>query len=249
MSAEIENIVLPLLIFVSALLYSSVGFAGASGYIAAMGLVGVTSAIMKPAALILNIFVAASATYKFHRAGAFSWRLFWPLAISSIPFAYIGGFLTLPGLIYEPLIGLILIYAAWRSFYNVNSHSDGHIKYVPLPLYLICGGIIGLLSGLTGIGGGIFLSPFLISFRWAEARAASGIAAAFIFVNSIFGLLGVISTDGVILPRIFPLWALAAVIGGLVGAWLGSKRFKNATIQKILALILLLVGIKMIAMP
>jgi hypothetical protein len=214
-----------------------------------MGLVGVASTTMKPAALILNILVAASATYKFHRAGAFSWRLFLPLTISSIPFAYIGGFITLPGHIYEPLIGIILIYAAWRSFHNANSHSEGPIKYVPLPLHLICGGIIGLLSGLTGLGGGIFLSPFLISFRWAEARAASGIAAAFILINSIFGLLGVISTDGVVLPRIFPLWALAAVIGGLIGAWWGSKRFENATIQKILALILLLIGIKMIAVP
>lgn len=212
-----------------------------------MGLMGVAPATMKPAALILNILVAASATYKFYRAGAFSWRLFLPLTTSSIPCAYIGGFLTLPGHIYEPLIGVILIYAAWRSFQAANSHSKRSIKNATLPLLLICGGSIGLLSGLTGIGGGIFLSPLLIFFRWAEARAASGIAAAFILINSISGLLGVISADSVVLPRTFPFWALAAVLGGFIGAEWGSKRFENVTIQRVLALVLLAIGIKMIA--
>lgn len=249
MFLQTENVIMPVLIFFSALLYSSVGFAGASGYIAAMGLAGVDPATMKPAALILNILVAASVTFKFYHAGAFSWRLFLPLAVSSLPCAYIGGFITLPGYIYNPLIGIILMYAAWRSFRNVNSHFEGPIKYAPLVLHLICGSSIGLLSGLTGIGGGIFVSPLLISFRWAEAKVASGIAAAFILINSIFGLLGVFSAERIVLPRIFPLWAVAAVIGGLIGAEWGSKRFENVTIQRLLAFILLAIGIKMIVVP
>lgn len=247
MSGDVENLALPLLIFISALLYSSVGFAGASGYIAVMGLMGVAPAAMKPAALILNILVAGSAAYKFYRAGAFSWRLFLPLTISSIPCAYIGGFLTLPAHIYEPLIGVILIYTAWRSFQAANIHYERSIKTSTLSLLLICGGSIGLLSGLTGIGGGIFLSPLLISFRWAEARVASGISAAFILINSVSGMLGVVSTNSVALPRTFPFWAFAAVLGGFIGAELGSKRFQNVTIQRVLAFVLFAIGIKMVA--
>lgn len=246
MSSELETSVLALLIFIAALLYSSVGHGGASGYIAAMAFMGLSPATMKPTALALNIFVSVIATYKFYRVGAFSWRIFIPLATTSIPCAYLGGMLTLPNHLFKPLIGLVLLYAAWQSFKTANTYSQFSLRIAPLPLLMLAGAVLGLLSGLTGVGGGIFLSPLLLLCRWAETRVISGIAAAFILVNSISGLLGVLS-KGITLPTALPYWALAAVIGGYIGAEYGSKRLTNPTIRKILALVLVVAGIKMLA--
>lgn len=247
MSTELENTVLAALIFIAAVLYASVGHGGASGYLAAMALVGLSPATMKPTALALNIFVSVIATYKFYRAGAFSWQLFWPLAIVSIPCAYIGGLLTLPGHIFKPLVGVVLLFAAWRTFKTANTFSQAPSRAAPLPLLLLSGAGLGLLSGLTGVGGGIFLSPLMLLFRWAETKVVSGIAAAFILVNSIAGLLGVLSTKTAALPAALPYWALAAVVGGYLGAEFGSKRLSNPNIRKLLALVLLVAGAKMLA--
>ncbi len=242
----IEDIILAALILVAALLYSSVGHAGASGYLAAMALMGISPAVMKPTALTLNILVAVIATAKYYRVGAFSWHLFWPFALASIPFAYLGGSLTLPSHIYKPLVGAVLIYAAWRSFRTAHQPAQSTNGRPHLSLLLLAGAGLGFLSGLTGVGGGIFLSPLLLFFRWAEVKVISGIAAAFILVNSIAGLLGVI-TSAPALPSALPYWAVAAVIGGYVGAEYGSKRLGNPTIQKLLAVVLVVAGAKMIA--
>lgn len=231
------------LILLAALLYSSVGHAGASGYLAAMALMGVAPATMKPAALALNILVATIATFKYHRAGAFSWPLFWPFALASIPFAYLGGWLTLPGHFYKPLVGAMLIYAAWHSFHTANSSNT--VVPASIPLRLVAGALLGFLSGLTGVGGGIFLSPLLLYFRWAEVRVVSGVAAAFILVNSVAGLLGVMRVT-VTLPEGLPLWAAAAVLGGLLGAEYGSRRLGNPAIKRLLALVLAIAGAKML---
>jgi uncharacterized protein len=245
MLIEFNNIILAVLIFIVALFYSSVGQAGASGYFAVMALMNMPPSIMKPTALTLNILVAVIATFKFYRVGAFSWRIFWPLAASSVPFAYIGGLLTLPGQIYKPLVGIVLIYAAWRSFHTANSLSKAPVRVVALPMLLVAGAAIGLLSGLTGVGGGIFLSPLLLFFRWAETKVISGIVAAFILVNSVAGLLGVASKS-VVLPSALPLWAFVAVVGGFIGAEYGCKRLGSPTIQKLLAIVLLVAGAKML---
>jgi hypothetical protein len=242
----IEDIILAVLILVAALLYSSVGHAGASGYLAAMALVGVSPAVMKPTALMLNILVAVIATAKYYRVGAFSWHLFWPFALASIPFAYLGGALTLLGHIYKPLVGGVLIYAAWRSFRTAHHPAQAVGARPRLALLLLAGAALGFLSGLTGVGGGIFLSPLLLFFRWAAVKVISGIAAAFILVNSIAGLLGAITTAPE-LPSALPYWAVAAVVGGFIGTEYGSKRLGNPTIQKLLAVVLVIAGAKMIA--
>jgi len=243
-----EDIILAALILVAALLYSSVGHAGGSGYLAAMALVGVSPAVMKTTALTLNILVAIVATAKYFRVGAFSWHLFWPFAVASIPFAYLGGAMTLPGNVYKPVVGAVLVYAAWRSFRTAHKPPRGRVARPHIVMLLLAGAALGFLSGLTGVGGGIFLSPFLLLFRWAEVNVISGVAAAFILVNSIAGLLGVVSSAPV-LPSALPYWAVAAVVGGTIGSEYGSKHLGNPSIQKLLAVVLAIAGAKMIAMP
>lgn len=229
MMFDTEGVVLAALIFVAAMLYASVGHAGASGYLAAMALFGVAPEVMKPTALTLNILVALIATFKFYRVGAFSWRIFLPLAAGSVP-----------------LVGVVLVYAAWASLKRARRPPDAALRTPSSALLFACGAALGLLSGLTGVGGGIFLSPLLLFLRWAEVRVISGIAAAFILLNSIAGLLGVIRVAPE-LPAALPLWAVAAVAGGFLGAELGSRRLGSTGIQRALALVLAVAGVKMIA--
>ncbi|MGQ0762695.1 MAG: sulfite exporter TauE/SafE family protein [Acidobacteriota bacterium] len=238
--------ILTVLIFAGALLYSSVGHAGASGYLAAMALLGVSAAVMKPTALTLNILVASIATVKFYRAGCFSFRLFWPFALASIPFAFLGGYITLPGHWYKTLVGVILLLAAYKLF-RIASQATGQgaVRHIPLWAGLLSGAVIGMLSGLTGTGGGIFLSPLLLFMGWAEIRQTSGVSAAFILANSISGLLGNISSIGSIPSSIFAL-APAAILGGFIGAEFGSKRLASAKLRRLLALVLIVAGFKLI---
>lgn len=240
-----EDLFLAAMILGLALLYSSVGHAGASGYLAAMALVGLAPEVMRPAALSLNILVAIVATAKFYRAGAFSWDLFWPFAAASIPFAFLGGALTLPGLFYKPLVGAVLVYAAWRTFRTADRPSESTAPRPHPALMLAAGAVLGFLAGLTGVGGGIFLSPLLLFFRLAEIRIISGTVAAFILVNSVAGLLGV-ATTSVEVPAALPYWGIAALAGGFVGSEFGSRRLAGSAIQKALAAVLAIAGIKML---
>lgn len=244
---SLGELLLTVLILLAALLYSSVGHGGASGYLAAMALFGTPPEVMRPTALSLNVLVATIATVRYARAGATSWHLFWPLALTSIPFAFLGGFIELSGGFYKPLVGVVLLYAAWKSFRTARQTPAAVRPRPPKLLLFACGAGIGFLSGLTGVGGGIFLSPLLLFFRWADMRMIAGIAASFILVNSIAGLLGVM-TVAPALPAALPFWALAAVVGGLVGAELGSRRLGSPTIQRLLSLVLLVAGAKMIVM-
>lgn len=238
-----DNLMLAALILLAAILYSSVGHAGASGYIAAMALFGVDPAVMKPTALVLNVFVASIATWHFYRAGCFDGKIFWPLAIASVPAAFLGGFISLPGHIYKPMVGVVLLYAAWRSFAAATQERTAQAPHLGWLLFTGIG--IGFLSGLTGVGGGIFLSPLLILAGWAATRQVSGIAAAFILVNSLAGLAGVLAKHPV-LPEALPMWVVAAVVGGLIGAGYGARRFGSATLKRVLALVLVVAGGKML---
>jgi uncharacterized membrane protein YfcA len=237
--------VLTLLVLAAALLYSAVGNAGASGYLAIMALLGVAPAAMKPTALMLNILVVTISTVKFHRARLVSWRLLWPFALTSVPCSFVGGYLTLPGHWYKTIVGLILLFAAFMLFRSARRATDqAENKAVPLWAALMSGAIIGLLSGLTGTGGGIFLSPLLLFMCWAETRQASGLSAAFILVNSIAGLLGNVSSVGALPYSIFIL-APAAMIGGYIGAEYGSKHIAGTTLRRLLAVILIIAGLKL----
>lgn len=234
-----------ILFLLAAMLYSSVGHAGASGYIAVMALFGLAPAVMKPTALALNILVAIVATVKFYRAGRFSFELFWPFAIASIPAAYIGGALTLPTKWYDVVVGLALLYAAVWMFRSAKTAAKVLVHPPPLAAALMCGLVIGLLSGLTGVGGGIFLSPLVLMMGWAETRATSAVAAAFILVNSIAGLLGHLSSISH-LPGQLPVWGLAVLVGGWIGAEYGSKRLPPPALRQLLSLVLVIAGLKMV---
>lgn len=243
---ELQSIlILTGLIFIAAVLYSSVGHAGASGYIAAMALFGMAPLEMKPAALALNILVASIGTYKYLRAKRFNWSVFWPFALTSVPFAYLGGLILLPSSYYKPIIGVVLIYAAIQ-FVRTAAKPGYEIRKPVMSLIFIAGAGLGFLSGLVGVGGGIFLSPLLIMLRWEEVKNVSGIAILFILVNSIAGLLGFISSASPQLPEGLALWALAAAAGGYIGAEYGSKRFGSQTIKYLLSVVLGIAGIKMI---
>jgi uncharacterized membrane protein YfcA len=210
-----------------------------------MALMGIAPEVMRPSALVLNILVAGIATIRFYRSGSFSWSLFWPFALTSIPFAFIGGSLTLPGGIYRPIVGLVLLYAAVRLFWAVPTSSQLEIRPVPRWAALLIGLALGLLSGLVGVGGGIFLSPLLILMGWADTRQTASVSALFIVVNSAAGLLGQL-TAAASLPPAIPMWGAAAAVGGWIGAGYGSRRFQSVTLRRLLAVVLVIAGVKLL---
>jgi uncharacterized protein len=237
-------ILLCVAILLIAFLYSAVGHAGASGYIAVMTLFGLAPAVIKPSALVLNILVASLTAYQFWRAGHFSWSLFWPFAALSVPLAFLGGYINLPTQVFKILVGLVLLYSALRFF--LATKTDEQITTPPRRLVaLLTGAGLGLLSGLTGTGGGIFLTPLLIFFRWSPTKIASGVSALFILVNSISGLLGNFSSTQQLPFFALPI-ALAAIAGGAVGSYFGSRHFSVEFIKKLLAIVLLIAGYKLV---
>ena len=232
-----------LAIFVVAVLYSSVGHGGASGYLAVMAFLAVAPEVTRPTALVLNLFVASIAAFQFYRAGYFSWSLFWPFAITSIPFAFIGGMIKLPTSAYKIVLGLVLLFAAFRLAWKFSRDVD--IEPPKIWLALIIGAIIGLLSGLVGVGGGIFLTPVLLLMNWSETKTAAGNSALFILVNSAAGLAGNYAQVSV-LPSNAWMWIVAAVAGGLIGSLLGAKKFDSLTLRRVLAAVLLFAAVKLI---
>jgi uncharacterized protein len=236
----------PLLICVTvvAILYSCVGHGGASGYISALALFSVAPAAFKPTALLLNILVAGIGTYSFARAGHFSWRLFWPFALTSIPCSFLGGYLTLPPHVYKPLVGIVLVASACRIVFY-KEHEARTVMAPPTLPALLIGAALGLLSGLTGVGGGIFLSPLLLLLKWGKVREVSAVAALFILVNSIAGLAGHLSSVQQI-PPFAPLLAVAALIGGTIGSCVGSSYLPVASVVKTLSVVLFMAGVKLL---
>jgi uncharacterized membrane protein YfcA len=232
------------LIFLVAVLYSSVGHGGASGYIAAMALFGIAPAVMRPTALVLNVLVSSMGTYRLHRAGLVNWHALVRLSAASVPAAFIGGMIQLPGDWYRSLVGIVLAADAIRLFVDPRETRAAQPAVTPplLPA-LITGGGIGLLSGLTGVGGGIFLSPFLVLFGWAGARQTSGITAPFILVNSLAGLAGNIVAVRTV-PEEMIYFAGAALLGALIGTQLGIRWLSPRILLRVLAAVLIIAAAK-----
>ncbi len=231
-------------IFIVAVLYSSVGHGGASGYLAVMALLAVAPEQTRPAALVLNLFVASIGAFQFYRAGFFSWNTFWPFAVTSIPFAFIGGMIKLPTNVYRTVLGLVLLFAAFRLAWKFASDNKA-VQPPKIWMALIIGAVIGLLSGLVGVGGGIFLTPILLLMHWSETKTAAGVSALFILVNSASGLMGNYAQVSV-LPQNVWFWIAAAVAGGIVGSMLGAKKFESLTIRRVLAAVLIFAAVKLI---
>jgi uncharacterized membrane protein YfcA len=244
-----DPLFLALLFFAAALLYASVGHAGASAYLAAMSLIGMAPAVMRPTALVLNLFVATIVIVRFHRAGALPWRQLVPLAIGSVPAAFVGGVIHLPGELYRPLVAVVLLAGAWRlATATISDEAEASRPGVPFVPGVAAGAAIGLLAGLSGTGGGIFLTPLLVLAGWTRTREAAGLSGAFILVNSISGIAGLL-TGGITLPSALPAWIGAVVAGGLIGSWFGASRFSILQLRRVLALVLVIAAVKLVAFP
>ena len=241
-------LILATLFFIVAILYSSVGHAGASGYLAAMALLSIAPEVMRPTALVLNIVVAAFTTWRFREARHFNGKALAPFLAGSVPCAFIGGMLMLPAMTYQAAVGAVLLvsaaYLVWRAFSHISTRGEIPVVAPVVPAILI-GAAIGLLSGLTGTGGGIFLSPLILLLGWAGPKATAGISAPFIMINSMAGLMGgsLVAHD---LPEALPLLAGSALLGALIGTWLGIRKLSTRALLITLAVVMALAAIKLI---
>ncbi|MGB0896626.1 MAG: sulfite exporter TauE/SafE family protein [Flavobacteriaceae bacterium] len=226
-----------------AFLYASVGHGGASGYLALMGIFSFATNIMKPTALLLNLFVAAAAFYHYYKQGHFNKTLFISFAGASIPMAYIGGLLTINAELYKKVLAVLLIFAILKLL-NVFGKESSVIKTVKTWQGIIVGGAIGFFSGLIGIGGGIILSPVILLLHWGKMKEAAAVSALFIWVNSAAGLAGQFST-GVTLSIQSVVLVLIALCGGFLGAYVGSKKLNNTYLKHMLAFVLAIASIKL----
>ncbi|CAN5349280.1 sulfite exporter TauE/SafE family protein [soil metagenome] len=233
-----------------AVLYASVGQAGATGYLAAMGLFHLAPATMKTTALSLNLLVAAIGTYQFARSGLLSWRTFYPFGVLGIPFSLIGGAVQIPAHAYYPVVGTVLLISAAQMFRAaIRKDSDGDLPPVHPPFLpaLLSGAVIGFVSGTTGTGGGVFLAPVILFMNWVSIRRAAAVTAAYNLLNSAAALIGAYSIVGA-LPHALPLWLVAVGIGGAIGSFIGSRYLPESALRYILAAILLVSGIKLVVM-
>jgi hypothetical protein len=232
------------LLFVVAFLYAAVGHGGASGYLALMALFSVSPDVMKPTALLLNLFVSMTAFIQFYRGGHFNWKVFLPFAIASIPFAFLGGMVHVDAVVYKRILGLLLLLPVIRFLFFRNTPVD-QMKEARTGQSLAIGAGIGFLSGLIGIGGGIILSPVLLLLKWTDQKQTAAISALFIFVNSLSGLGGQLLKGIRFTPDMWSYVAIAFV-GGLMGAYFGSIRFNQNVVRYLLASVLVVASYKLI---
>ena len=239
---ELTNLVIALCLFFGAVLYSSVGHAGSSAYIAIMTLFNLQTTVIRPTALTLNIAVSAYASMRYIRNKYFDKKLFFVLSFGAIPAAFLGGHINLPSEIYKPIMGVLLILSGLRFIFLAASR-DRELTPVNYLLAIVMGASIGFLAGITGTGGGIFLSPLIIWLGWNHVKQASGTVAAFIFVNSVAGLLGNYRSTSE-LPETLPLFLGEVIIGALIGTRLGISRFSSVGVKRALGAVLIIAGLK-----
>ena len=241
---ELSVLLLAACMFLGAALYTSVGHAGASAYIALMAIFGIAPAVMRPTALALNVLVASFTSFRYMRAGLFRWRTVWPFLLGAIPFAFLGGAVQLPGAYYRPLVGVVLLIGGARLLWPSDLTTNREPRDPPIWAGAVFGIGIGFLSGLTGTGGGIFLSPLLLFVGWSATKPASGVAAVFILCNSIAGLLGNVAIVKALPPEL-PTYAAAVALGAVLGTTLGI-RWTTPMILKALGAVLIIAGFKLI---
>jgi uncharacterized membrane protein YfcA len=247
---QVVDAVLTALILLMAVLYSSVGHAGSSGYQAAMALCGTEPAIMRTAAQSLNVLVALITTVNFARAGHFRWSLWWPFALASAPMAYLASLYKVPAPTFKVLVGVTLFVAAGRLAWPGSSGEPRDVaarisRTSRLALQFAVGAAVGVLSGLTGTGGGIFFTPILLVLGWATPKEAAGATAPFILSTSTSALFGLMSA-GTQLPPQLAWWMPAALVGGVIGSSWGSRRFGGTTLKRLLALVLVIAALKLV---
>jgi uncharacterized protein len=236
------------LFFVVAALYTTVGHAGASGYLATMALVGMAPDSMRPTALALNILVAALTVYRFRKARFFAWDGLWPFLLGSVPLAAVGGMQSLAKATYYSAVGGVLLFAAayitWRAFFTPRTVEEHviHVKKIPA---IAIGAVIGFISGLTGTGGGVFLSPLLLLLAWAGPKTTAGISAPFIMVNSVVALAAGWSLTKALPPEL-PWLAISALGGALLGTWAGLQWLKQQALLITLAVVMTLAAVKLL---
>jgi uncharacterized membrane protein YfcA len=233
-----------ILLFAVAFLYAAVGHGGASGYLALMALFSMSPEFMKPTALLLNLFVSLSAFILFFKGGHFKWKIFLPFALASIPFSFLGGMISLDAAVYKKILGILLLFPVIRLVAFPNKTID-ELKTPDVFVSLLIGAIIGFLSGLIGIGGGIILSPVLLLLAWTNQKQTAAISALFIFVNSLSGLAGQI-TKGIDFQSGMMAYVGVAFVGGSFGAWFGAKRFDQTVLKYLLAMVLLMASAKLL---
>jgi hypothetical protein len=227
-----------------AFLYASVGHGGASGYLALMAIFSISPEVMKPTALMLNLFVSLTSFYQFYRGKHFQWKIFLPLALASIPMAFLGGLVSVDASIYKKLLGLLLLLPIIRFLFFRNITAE-ELKKPDWGLSLLIGAAIGFLSGLIGIGGGIILSPVLLLLKWTDQKQTAAISALFIFVNSISGLSGQL-TKGISFSNDMLYYVVIAFTGGLCGAYFGALKFNQSVIKYMLAMVLIVAAYKLL---
>jgi uncharacterized membrane protein YfcA len=241
----VESIVLfYILLFLVAFLYSSVGHGGASGYLALMALFSFTPEVMKPTALLLNLFVSLTSFIQFYRGKHFNWKLFLPFAIGSVPMAFLGGMKTPNEVLYKKVLGVLLIIPIIRFLFFANIKVE-ELKKSNFVLSVLIGAVIGFLSGLIGIGGGIILSPILLLLKWADMKQTAAISALFIFVNSLSGFIAQL-LKGINFSADMYAYVVIAFVGGICGAYFGSLKFKHNVLQYLLAFVLIIASYKLL---
>jgi uncharacterized membrane protein YfcA len=232
-----------IILFVVAFLYASVGHGGASGYLALMAIYGLAPEVMKPTALLLNLFVSGSAFLQFYRGKHFVKQIFIPLALASVPLSFVGGMLVIEDHVYKRMLGALLLIPVVRLFFFSNTEKSA-LKPSNLYLSLLVGGSIGLLSGMIGIGGGIILSPVLLLLKWTDQKQTAAISALFIFVNSLAGLAGQL-TKGIEFNNNMLWYVVIAFSGGLLGAYYGASKFNQNVLKNVLGVVLFMAAFKL----
>ncbi|WP_103175040.1 sulfite exporter TauE/SafE family protein [Paracoccus sp. SY] len=243
-----ETLLLSVAFLVTAMVYAAVGQAGASGYLAIMGLAGFGPLTMKTTALSLNLLVAGIGTALFMRSGRLSWQSVWPFAVLGFPFSMLGGALHLPESIYFPLVGAVLILSALqmaRTAFSAKRTGLDAPATPPFAAALTTGAVIGFVSGTTGTGGGVFLAPIILTMNWGTARQTAATSAVYNLVNSFAALIGAY-TAWPHIPSSLPIWLVAVAAGGVIGAYVGSRYLSDRWLRGILSFLLLMSGIKLI---